>query len=703
MDISLSKPKHETLPIWITETGHIFLDTTVPGASNAVDFLVAIAEPQSRPEFIHEYCITDYSLYAAVSVGFDCDDIIGTLDRLCKTEVPLPVLKKIESATERCGKIRLVLFHNKYFIESKYVKVINEFITDEAVMACINPNPITTTIDVSHEPSLGNHMLGDQDLARVAHLLNDEDEEGSEFMQSVHEVVRYEVFGHSVSILRERAHELSLPLIEEYDFKHDTTLPSIGMKLNATTMVRPYQEKALAKMFSTGRARSGIIVLPCGAGKTLVGVNATCKVDKRTIVLCTNNLSLEQWKNQFLEWAAIDESMIGCFTSEKRDPVRPIMLSTYSMMTYSGKRKEESQVAFEQLTSLEWGLLVFDEVHVAPARSFRKVIGSVKAHCMLGLSATLVREDMKIDDLNFLIGPKIYEADWLFLRSEGFLANVKCCEVLCPMTSEFFRQYLPSSANKRSLLWIMNPNKIRCCEFLIRYHEAKNDKILVFSDNLYALHTYARLFNRPFIDGSTPHAERTHFINKFKQRGELNTLFISKVGDTSIDLPDANVVIQVSAQYGSRRQEAQRLGRILRPKEQTIGEFNAFFYSLVSRDTKELYFSAKRQQFLMNQGFAYESRIYPNFESFDPSLLTKMVSKEDELALLADVMRANDSAGVTEKSKDEEDEVVEGRPLSQQRVQRSRVPSRSLTSAGNRRNHLFIKRDKKRNELLGKR
>lgn len=264
------------------------------------------------------------------------------------------------------------------------------------------------------------------------------------------------------------------------------------------------------------------------------------------------------------------------------------------------------------ITSREWGLLLMDEVHVVPAKMFRRVISQVKAHCRLGLTATLVREDDLISDLNFLIGPKLYEANWLDLTKQGYLANVQCLEVWCPMTGPFMKEYLDDKSQRmKQLLYVMNPNKLRATEYLMRFHEERGDKIIVFSDLVYSLKLYAEMLGRPLIYGETPERERQVILGTFRTSDALRTICISKVGDTSIDLPEANVIIQVSSHFGSRRQEAQRLGRILRPKSYTQQDgsnrssFNAFFYTLVSADTQEMYYSAKRQQYLIDQGYTF--------------------------------------------------------------------------------------------------
>ena len=281
-------------------------------------------------------------------------------------------------------------------------------------------------------------------------------------------------------------------------------------------------------------------------------------------------------------------------------------VSTYTMVAYSGKRSYEAEIMMDFLRNTEWGLLILDEVHVAPAKVFRKVLSEMRAHCKLGLTATLLREDEKIDELNYLIGPKLYEANWLDLSKNGFIANVQCAEVWCPMAPEFYREYLSrSNARQRKLLYVMNPKKFQACQYLISVHEQRGDKIIVFSDDVYALKVYAEQLKKPYIYGPVSHQERRQILDNFQRNPACNCIFLSKVGDTSIDLPEATCLIQISSHFGSRRQEAQRLGRILRAKKRQEQGFNAYFYTLVSQDTQEMYYSSKRQQFLIDQGYAF--------------------------------------------------------------------------------------------------
>jgi len=305
------------------------------------------------------------------------------------------------------------------------------------------------------------------------------------------------------------------------------------------------------------------------------------------------------------------------------------------MICYSGNRSEEATAMMSAISGREWGLMLLDEVHVAPADKFRKVLNLVNAHCKLGLTATLVREDNLINDLNFLVGPKLYEANWMDLTQQGYLANVQCVEVWCPMTAEFYREYLKNAGSKRrqELLYILNPRKFRACEFLVKYHEARGDKIIIFSDDVVALILYSEALHKPYIYGDTSERERRDILTRFKTHRLVSCIGLSKVGDTALDIPEANVVIQVSSHFGARRQETQRLGRILRPKaNQTASGFNAFFYTLVTTDTREMYYSTKRQQYLIDQGYTF--KIVPDLVDRADAESTLLKTKEQEMNLL---------------------------------------------------------------------
>ncbi|XP_053926165.1 general transcription and DNA repair factor IIH helicase subunit XPB isoform X2 [Cuculus canorus] len=581
------KADHASRPLWVAPDGHIFLEAFSPVYKYAQDFLVAIAEPVCRPTHIHEYKLTAYSLYAAVSVGLQTSDITEYLQKLSKTAVPDGIIQFIKLCTVSYGKVKLVLKHNKYFVESTHPDVIQQLLQDHIIKECRLRNAegeetelITETftsksvISKSSEGGSGPSTSQGTDAQNKpdvpADLFEfyeqmDKDEEEEEETQTVSFQVKQEM----IEELQKRCIQLEYPLLAEYDFRNDSVNPDINIDLKPTAVLRPYQEKSLRKMFGNGRARSGVIVLPCGAGKSLVGVTAACTVRKPCLVLGNSAVSVEQWKAQFKMWSTIDDSQICRFTSEVKDKpdVGSVAISTYSMLGHTTKRSWEAERGMEWLKSREWGLMILDEVHTIPAKMFRRVLTIVQAHCKLGLTATLVREDDKIVDLNFLIGPKLYEANWMELQNSGYIAKVQCAEVWCPMSPEFYREYVAIKTKKRILLYTMNPNKFRACQFLIKFHERRNDKIIVFADNVFALKEYAIRLGKPYIYGPTAQGERMQILQNFKHNPKINTIFISKVGDTSFDLPEANVLIQISSHGGSRRQEAQRLGRVLRAKK----------------------------------------------------------------------------------------------------------------------------------------
>ncbi|EGC39840.1 hypothetical protein DICPUDRAFT_96425 [Dictyostelium purpureum] len=671
------KKDDKTRPLWVCPDGHIFLETFSPIYKQASDFLVAISEPVCRPQLIHEYQLTPYSLYAAVSVGLETNDIITVLNRLSKLYLPKEVEQFIRQCTQSYGKVKLVLQKNKYFVESAYPEVLEFLLKDSTIASSrIKPTLEESVIDpktgliINKVEIVGAQISGglqaNQSLDPV--LKNDaltsllEEEEEDTVNNSDQHFHSFEINSQMVEEVKKRCIQLDYPVLEEYDFRNDTVNPNLNIDLKPTTMIRPYQEKSLSKMFGNGRARSGIIVLPCGAGKSLSGITAACTVKKSILVLCTSAVSVEQWKYQFKLWSNIEEKMISKFTSDNKEKLcslAGVTITTYTMVAFGGRRSADSLKIMNEITNREWGLVLLDEVHVVPAAMFRKVLTVTKAHCKLGLTATLLREDEKIQDLNFLIGPKLYEANWLDLQKSGFLANVSCSEVWCPMSAEFYKEYLINDSQcKKKLLYTMNPNKFRACEYLIKFHEQRGDKIIVFSDNVYALQKYAKGLGKYFIYGPTSGHERMSILSKFQHDPKVRTIFISKVGDTSIDIPEATVIIQVSSHYGSRRQEAQRLGRILRPKPKSDGLYNAFFYSLVSKDTQEMYYSTKRQQFLIDQGYSF--KVISELPGLDQDPTLKYTSKQEQLELLGQVLGEGEDSGKNETLEEDFDDITRG-------------------------------------------
>ncbi|HZZ18319.1 MAG TPA: helicase-associated domain-containing protein [Opitutaceae bacterium] len=654
------KPDHDTRPLWIDPgRGRIIVEAFHPRFKDAESFLINIAEPLSRVQMIHEYTLTAHSLFAAVSVGLTTNDILELLDEFCKTPIPKSIVEFIKGSTLSFGKVRLVLKDTKYWVESQDREVIQTLLRDEIISKLrIDSTGVTTEA----APKMGDLVIsGTSATVAPQPARPAAEEEGAsenqasaplitEEMEPEEQVHKFEILPESVQEVSKRCRFIDLPLTEEYDFRNDSENANLVIDLKPAAQIRDYQEKALHKMFSNGRARSGIIVLPCGAGKTLVGITAACTIKKGIIVLCTSAMSVVQWRAEFLKWSNVSADDIATFTADSKSMFRGntgILISTYSMITQTKNRSYDAQKVMGAIENREWGLMILDEVHVVPAEMFKRVTFKVKAHSKLGLTATLLREDDKIQDLNFLIGPKLYEANWQELSEQGHIAKVQCAEVQCPMTVEFYMEYLTAKTpQRRTLLFTMNPRKFQACQFLINYHEGRGDKIIVFSDNVYALHQYALKMGKALIFGGTPQAERMKILENFQHNDAINTIFLSKIGDTSLDLPEATCLIQISSHYGSRRQEAQRLGRILRAKRRNDEGFNAFFYSLVSKDTDEMFYSWKRQAFLVDQGYAF--KIITALNGIKEMTGLAFQTPQERRDLLSDVLLQNETAADSE-------------------------------------------------------
>jgi DNA excision repair protein ERCC-3 len=657
-------PDAENRPLYVCPDGHIFLETFSQHYKPAYDFLIGIAEPVSRPRYIHEYQITLFSMYAAVSIGLTADEIIHVLNLLSKCRVSEELEQTIVHTIKAVGKLRLILQDNRFFVESTDLALLQRIANDHEIAKCRVREPRATD-DIDHDTGF---LLADTEesttvVPGVGDVSAYRSTRGFALQEAAQEPAavliarRFEVRPTQVRAVRERALRLNLPFTDEYDFRRDERNPALQLDLRQATALRSYQQKALSKMFNNGRALSGIIVLPCGAGKTLVGITAACTVRKSTIVFCNGAVPVNQWCEQFVKWTTVDSRQIVPLTSKEKRPLPDdacIVITTYTMLTHGGTRNEETSRIISQIERREWGLMILDEVQEMPAKTFQRVGDVAHAHTKLGLTATLVREDGKISDLGHLIGPKLYEANWIDLAEQGSIARVQCFEVWCKMTREFYRDYLRSDhLGKNRLLSALNPNKFRTVERLIRYHDARGDKILVFSDIVYVLTKYANLLGKLFLYGKTSDEERRMIFSRFRESSSVNCIFISKIGDKAIDLPNANVLIQICSHFGARMQEAQRLGRILRAKAGRTDEYNAFFYTLVSEDTKEMYFSAKRQQFLVDQGYAYE--VVQDAETRWPTQKPLYYDTiEDQLVLLRECHEAGDTEGTVETVQDDD-------------------------------------------------
>mmetsp|Transcript_37513 Transcript_37513/g.48539 ORF Transcript_37513/g.48539 Transcript_37513/m.48539 type:complete len:514 (-) Transcript_37513:922-2463(-) len=464
------KPDFENRPVYLGSGRRVYLEAFSRFYHQARDFLVAIAEPVSRLDMFHEYHITTYSVHGALAIGLDAPSILKTLERLCKTPLLKEIVVFVKDVAKHFGNAKLILKQGKYFIESFDVSILKELLKSNVINDARNEVLIHES-DVGEDEFLVRNLpmneKADDDLVSILDVgrsigsIVDESEVSDEvLLQAPKEgtqMYAFQVSGVNIENVKKEAQQLGFPLLEEYEF-YNCELPRLNCHLKPTTVVRPYQEKSLRKIFGNGRARSGNIVLPCGAGKTLVGVVAASTIRKSTIVLCSSVLAVLQWQSQFKLWTSLADKDIKSFTSNQKGgltfPANNdnafVFITTYSMLAAS-RRSDANELIVSKLKNIEWGLMILDEVHVVPANTFRRVIGTCRSHCKIGLTATLVREDDLIRDLEFLIGPKLYEANWMDLTKDGFLATIKCVEVGCEMSPEFFREYLRSGnmRNKR--------------------------------------------------------------------------------------------------------------------------------------------------------------------------------------------------------------------------------------------------------------
>ncbi|KAI8097518.1 P-loop containing nucleoside triphosphate hydrolase protein [Halteromyces radiatus] len=459
--------------------------------------------------------------------------------------------------------------------------------------------------------------------------------------------------------------------LPSYHYKDDNELPHLEIGLKSTIEPRPYQlealsavtssqdpsqndndnEKSLTKILEENSiAHSGIIVLPCGAGKTLTSILVACAVQKSVLVVCSTIIAAEQFQQEFLRSTTLMASRMGMFAGNKKWPfngVSGVLFTTYTMLVENKNRSADSKRMAQFVEKMDWGLIILDEVHCGPAANYSKAITKIKTKVRLGLTATMLREDEKIGDLETIVGPTLYQAKWKELADRGYIAKVICTQVESRLSPRLLQAYdelsekhsdenhsfLGQRHHMKSLLAILNPQKMQLCQRLIQYHEAMGDKVLVYCDHIEALKLYAEKLGRPYIYGGTSTPEAQALLKRFQidahiptvdENGEpltwsqmavlraerakqINTLFLSRIGDTSLDLPAATVLIQVSSHFGSRRQEAQRLGRVLRAKKRNDKGFYSRFYTMVTSDTHEVTFSERRRQFLEDEcGYGYQ-------------------------------------------------------------------------------------------------
>ncbi len=544
-------------PLIVQSDHTVLVEVDGPRYPEARDALAPFAELVKSPEHIHTYRITPLSIWNARAAGHRAEDMVGVLTSLAKYPVPQNVARDIQDYADRYGRVRLVADGDDLLLEADDPRLITEAWGSTAVRKHLiqRVSPLRLRVD----PAMRGHIK--QAMIRLGYPVED--------------LAGYVEGGKLELELRERT--------------------SAGLEFG----LRPYQTDAVDAFWAGGTARggSGVIVLPCGAGKTIVAMGAMARIGRKTLILTTNLTAVRQWQEELRDKCHVADEDIGEYTSRAKE-IRPITVSTYQILTYRRSKTDEF-THFGLFSRNDWGLIIYDEVHLLPAPVFR-FTAEIQATRRLGLTATLVREDGKEEDVFTLIGPKRCDVPWKVLERQGFIAAAACTEVRVPMSDDDRTRYASADRRQKFRIASENTNKLSTLTRLLSAHDG--DLVLVIGQYLRQLRKIAQVTGSALITGRTPNDERTRLYDSFKN-GEIRRLIVSKVGNFAIDLPDANVLVQVSGTFGSRQEEAQRLGRILRPKQ---GDGRAHFYSLVTRDTLDQDYAQNRQLFLTEQGYSYQ-------------------------------------------------------------------------------------------------
>ena len=590
-----------TNPFIVQSDRSVLVEVDNPKYAEARDALAPFAELEKSPEHIHTYRVSNLSLWNAAAAGFTADQMIDVLRRYTKFPLPTNLAADLTETVSRYGRVKLERGDGgKLKLSSPDKALVAELARNKKLQDYLGERLGDTgfVIDPAHRGVLKQALIG-----------------------------------------------VGYPAEDLAGYSDGADLPSKLREVAASGLpftVRDYQREAADVFYAGGDARggSGVIVLPCGAGKTIVGITAMTLLQKSTLVLTTSITAVKQWVREILDKTDLTADQVKEYTGEVKE-IGPVTVATYQIVTYRpGKKRKKkgakgSEDQAEELDELDlelpppeeveaedeptvsdtdpsnyphfklfeerdWGLIVYDEVHLLPAPVFR-VTAQIQARRRLGLTATLIREDGRESDVFSLIGPKKYDVPWRELETKGWIASASCTEIRVALPDDKSRmEYAIADWRHKYRLASENPAKDEVvAELLDQY---RDQRVLVIGQYLTQLRQIAKRFDLPLITGSTGNKEREDLYGKFRS-GEVRHMVLSKVGNFAIDLPDANVLIQVSGTFGSRQEEAQRLGRILRPK--SSGE-TAHFFTLVTRDTRELDFAHHRQMFLTEQGYSYE-------------------------------------------------------------------------------------------------
>ncbi|MFA1425973.1 DNA repair helicase XPB [Corynebacterium diphtheriae] len=534
-------------PLIVQSDKTVLLEVDHPRAQEARIALAPFAELERAPEHVHTYRITPLALWNSRAAGHDAEQVVHALETYSRFPVPQALLIDVAETMSRYGRVRL------------------------------HKHPAHGLILESEEPAILAELLRHKKIKPMLGARIDD--------QSI--VVHPSERGR----LKQELLKVGWPAEDLAGYVDGEAHPVALSTEHEQWELRDYQRMAADSFWEGG---SGVVVLPCGAGKTMVGAAAMAKAQATTLILVTNTVAGRQWRDELLRRTTLTPEEIGEYSGEKKE-IRPITIATYQVVTR--KTKGEYR-ALELFDSRDWGLIIYDEVHLLPAPVFR-LTSDLQSRRRLGLTATLVREDGREGDVFSLIGPKRYDAPWKGLETQGFIATAECTEVRTTMTESERMVYATAENQDRYRLAACAASKLRAVDKLVAQHTGQPTLIIgAYIDQLAEI---GERLHTPVVDGSTSNKKREELFAAFRN-GEITTLVVSKVANFSIDLPEAAVAIQVSGTFGSRQEEAQRLGRLLRPKADGA---HAHFYTVVSRDSLDSDYAAHRQRFLAEQGYAY--------------------------------------------------------------------------------------------------
>lgn len=594
-------------PLIIQSDRTLLLDVHAPLANDCRNDLIPFAELEKSPEHLHTYRLTPLSLWNATSAGFTPEDAIKVLEKYARYDVPQSVVFWIQETAGRFGKLKIVP-GPKMQVPLKPTEVFSEdttytgqMIEEQFLYLVASSKPIF--LEISANPNLKKYISPceyDESVENACVELT-EDEKKYCFLLKLTD--RGTIKQELLKILWPVKDEVQLEDGEPLDFSLKETT-SDGKKLE----IRNYQKEA-AKAIVGNRGPGtgfGTIVLPCGAGKTVVGMTVMDMLKTSTLIITTNISAVHQWINELLDKSNLTPDMIAEYTGESKT-IKQVTVATYQILTWRPE-KDGPYPHFSIFKERPWGLIIYDEVHMLPAPVFR-VVAELQAVRRVGLTATLVREDGCEGFVFSLVGPKRYDVPWKELEHSGWIATAECIELRLDLPNSNEIEYAVAGAREKYRIASENVTKETVVQQLVK--KFPDDKILVIGQYLSQLDKLSKLLDAPIITGKTPNAERDKIYNDFRS-GKIKVLVVSKVANFAIDLPDASMAIQVSGTFGSRQEEAQRLGRILRPKERT-----SRFFTLITRNTVEEDFGSNRQKFLAEQGYAYKIIRYTEESDLD--------------------------------------------------------------------------------------